>query len=141
VLPITCHNNYKFVAPWFYCDELNMIRRIGRAIFAVLIGLSIGVLPATIGLAAGVAAATEISASTAMPDCDHHHNAPDTQTHKSVAGGACMADCAFSCFCFTATGYSGIAFSSLVSDVLNPVRVSDAVSSRMGSPPFRPPRA
>jgi hypothetical protein len=118
-----------------------MTTRIGRAIFAVLIGLSIAMLPATIGFAAGVATATEISAAKAMPDCDHHNKAPDIQTHKAINGGACMADCAFSCFGFTATGYSGIAFSSPVSDVLKPIRVSDAISSRMGSPPFRPPRA
>jgi hypothetical protein len=121
--------------------KLNMIGRIGRAIFAVLIGLSIAMLPATIGFAAGVATATEISASKAMPDCDHHHNAPDIQTHKAINGSACMADCALSCFGFTATGYSGISFSSPASAALKPVRVSDAISSRMGKPPFRPPRS
>ena len=115
--------------------------RIGRAIFAVLISVSVAMLPATIGFAASVATAAEISAATAMPDCDHHHNAPDNKTHKAVNGGACMADCAISCFGFTATGYFGISFSSPVSDVLKPVRVSDAISSRMGKPPFRPPRS
>jgi hypothetical protein len=120
--------------------KLNMIRRIGRAIFAALIGLSVALLPATIGFAAGVPTATEISATMAMPDCDHHHNAPASQPHKAVNDGACMSGCALSCFGFTAE-YSGISFSSPVSDTLKPARVSDAISSYMGAPPFRPPRS
>jgi hypothetical protein len=115
--------------------------RIGRAIFAVLIGLSVAMLPATIGIAAGVATATEISASQTMPDCDHHHNAPASQPYKAINGGTCIAGCALSCFGFTATEYSGISFSSQVSAALKPVGASSNISSQMGSPPFRPPRA
>jgi len=117
-----------------------MIQRLGRAIFAVLIGLSVALLPATTGFAAGVTTPMESSAG-AISDCDHHHNAPAGQTHKAINGGACMADCALSCFSFAATGYSAIAFSSPVSDTLKPARVSDSISSLMGSPPFRPPRS
>ena len=95
-------------------------------------------LPATIGFAAGVATATEISAAKAMPDCDHHNKAPDIQTHKAINGGACMADCAFSCFGFTATAFSGIAFSSPASAVLKPVRVSDAISCIANGQPALP---
>jgi len=116
------------------------IRRIGRAIFAVLIGLSVAMLPATIGFAAGATTATEISAAKAMPDCEHHHNAPASQPHKAISDSACMSGCALSCFGFTAE-YFGISFSSPVSDALKPARVSDAISSRMGKPPFRPPRS
>ena len=118
-----------------------MIRRIGRAIFAVLIGLSVAMLPATIGFAAGVATATEISAAKAMPDCDHHHNAPANQSHKAINDGACMAACTLTCFGFTAAGVYGIAFSPPASAVLKPVHASNIFASLMGSPPFRPPRA
>jgi hypothetical protein len=114
---------------------------IGRAIFAVLIGLSVAMLPATIGIAAGVATATAVSASQTMPDCDHHHNAPASQPYKAINGGTCIAGCALSCFGFTATEYSGISFSSPVSAALKPLGVSRNISSQMGSPPFRPPRA
>jgi hypothetical protein len=117
-----------------------MVQRLGRTIFAVLIGLSVALLPATTGFAAGVTPTTESSA-VAMPDCDHHHNAPAGQTHKAIHGGACMANCALSCFSFAATGYSAIALSPPVSDTLKPARVSDSISSLMGSPPFRPPRS
>jgi hypothetical protein len=114
---------------------------LGRTIFAVLIGLSVAILPATVGFAASAGTAAELSAVQAMPDCDHHHGAADTQTPKAIHGGACMADCALTCFSFTATASSGIAVWSPVSDALKPVQVSDAVSSHMGTPPFRPPRS
>ena len=115
--------------------------RIGRAIFAVLIGLSVAVLPATIGFASGVTTAAEISAAQAMPDCDHHHNAPAGQPHHAINDGACISGCALSCFGFAATGYSDISFSSPVGDALKSVHVSNAVASRMASPPFRPPHS
>jgi uncharacterized protein involved in copper resistance len=119
-----------------------MIIRIGRTIFAVLIGLSVATLPAATGFAAGATTATEISASEAMPDCDHHHhNAPSDKTQKTAHDAACMAGCALTCFSFTATGFSGIAFSSPASAALKPVRTGNNISSRMGSPPFRPPRS
>jgi hypothetical protein len=115
-----------------------MTARIGRAIFAVLIGLSVATLPMAAGFAAGVptSAATEVSAS----DCDHHHNAPSDTTQKAADDCACMAACALNCFNFTATSFSGIVFSPPASAVLKPVRTRINVASRMGSPPFRPPR-
>lgn len=115
--------------------------RIGRTIFAVLIGLSVALLPATSGFAAGAATPTLISAAASMPDCDHAHRTPDTQTGKTANGGACMANCALFCFSVTAFGYSGIAFSPPEGGVLKPVAVIDAVSPRVGDAPFRPPRA
>ena len=121
--------------------KATVIRRVGRTIFALLIGLSVAVLPATAGFAAGAGTATELSAAKAMPDCDHHHGAADTQTPKTINGGACMADCALTCFSFTATASSGIAVWSPVSDAPKPLQVSDAVSSHLGTPPFRPPRS
>jgi hypothetical protein len=117
--------------------------RIGRTIIAVLIGLSVATLPATLGFAASVATTTamEISATQAMPDCDHHHHAaPSNQTKKTADDGACMAGCALTCFNFTAACFSAIVFSSPASAALKPVQASNIFASQMGSPPFRPPR-
>jgi hypothetical protein len=119
-----------------------MNKRIGQTILAIVLALSVAMLPATVGLATGVAAATEMSVTQAMPDCDHHqHNAPADKTQKPADHGACMAACAAICFGFTATDVSGIAYLPPVSASLTPLRASTAISSLMGSPPFRPPRS
>lgn len=115
--------------------------RIGRIFFAVLVALSVATLPAANGFAAGMTPATELSASITMPNCDHHHTAPSNKTQKTADDCGCMAACALTCFCFTATGFSGIAFSSPASTALKPVRTNTHVSSPMGNLPFRPPRA
>jgi hypothetical protein len=117
-----------------------MTLRIGRTIFAVLVGLSVATLPAAVGLAsvAPSAAATEVSAS----DCDHHHHtAPSDKTQKTADDCGCMAACALKCFNFTATGVSGVVFSTTASAALKLVRTRSHVVSQMGSPPFRPPRS
>jgi len=121
--------------------KYNMTLRIARTIFAVLISLAVATLPAATGFAAHVATATEMSASKVMPDCDHHHNAPSDKTQKTAGDCACMAACALTCFSFSAPGFSGITFSPPASAALKLVRASTNISSRMGSPPFRPPRS
>lgn len=113
--------------------------RIGRIIFTALIALSVATLPAAIGFAAGATTAMEISASQAMPDCDHHHNGGKTQ--KSMDDCASMAGCALKCFNFTGTILADIAYSPPASAALKPARTSSNISSLMGSPPFRPPRS
>lgn len=119
-----------------------MTNRIARSIFVALLAVAIATLPAAVGFAASVGAATEMSATQAMPDCDHHrHSAPADQTQKSADHAACMAACAAICFGFTATDVTGIAYAAPVSAALKPLRTSTALSSLMGSPPFRPPRA
>jgi hypothetical protein len=116
--------------------------RIGRTIVAVLVALSVATLPAAIGFAAGATTAMEISASPAMPDCDHHHhNAPGGKTQKSMDDCASMAGCALKCFNFTGTILAGIAYSSSAGAALKPVHASSIFVLQMGSPPFRPPRA
>ena len=115
--------------------------RIGRTIIAVLVALAVATLPAATGFAAGATTAMEISASPAMPDCDRHHNAPGGKTQKSMDDGACMAACALNCFNVMAAAFTGIAFSSPATAALKPARTSGNISSLMGSPPFRPPRA
>jgi hypothetical protein len=116
--------------------------RIGRTIVAVLVALAVATLPAATGFASGAMTAMEISASPAMPDCDHHHhNAPGGKTQKSMDDCASMAGCALKCFNFTGTILAGIAYSSSASAALKPVHASNIFASQMGSPPFRPPRA
>ena len=119
--------------------------RIGRTIVAVLVALAVATLPAATGFASGAMTATEISASPAMPDCDHHHhhhhNAPGGKTQKSMDDCASMAGCALKCFNFTGTILAGIAYSSSASAALKPFHASNIFASLMGSPPFRPPRA
>jgi len=117
-----------------------MIRRIGRAIFAVLMGLSVAIPPATIGFAAGVATAADLSAAVTLPDCDHGHMAPNGDTQKTAKDSACAASCALSCFNFVAPSLVDIALTSSVDGTLKPVRVTSGAPSHMGSPPFRPPR-
>ena len=119
-----------------------MTTRIGRTIIATLVALSVATLPAATGFAAATKTATEVSASQAMTDCDHHqHKAPGGQTQKTADDGACMASCALNCFNFTEAGFSGIVFSSSASAALKPVHASNIFASLLGSPPFRPPRA
>ena len=115
--------------------------RIGRTIVAVLVALSVATLPAATGFAADATTAMEISAVPAMPDCDHHHNAPGGKTQKSMDDGSCMAACALNCFNVMAAAFSAVAFSPPASAALKPARTSSNISSLMGSPPFRPPRS
>jgi hypothetical protein len=116
--------------------------RISRTIVAVLVALAVATLPTATGFASGATTAMEISASPAMPDCDHHHhNAPGGKTQKSMDDCASLAGCALKCFNFTGTILAGIAYSSSASAALKPVHASNIFASQMGSPPFRPPRA
>lgn len=119
-----------------------MTIRIARTIFSALLAVAIATLPAAVGFTAGVAAATDMSVTQAMPDCDHdQRTAPADKTQKSADHAACMAACMAICFGFTATNVSGIAYSAPVVAALKPARASGHISSLMGSPPFRPPRA
>ena len=115
-----------------------MNKRIGRAILAVVIALSVAILPATAGFAAGGNTA-EVSASALAPDCDHHHDIPNNTTQKSKDG--CVAGCALKCFTTAVVSFSSLVFSSSPSVAVEPVRMESKVTSRIGNPPFRPPRA
>lgn len=118
-----------------------MTKRIARSIFVALLAVAIATLPAAVGFAASVAAATDMSVTQAMPDCDHHHHAaPADKTQKPAHDAACLAACAAICSGFTATDVTGIAYAAPVSTALKLVRADPAISSLMGSPPFRPPR-
>ena len=118
-----------------------MTLRIGRTIFAVLLALAVAGLPASLGFVAGQAAASTVSVMHPMPDCDHHNHGAPGQTQKTIDHATCLAACAATCIGFIATDVTGIAYSALETAALKPVRVRIDVSSMMGTPPFRPPRA
>lgn len=113
--------------------------RIGQTIMAIVVALSVAMLPAAGGFAAG-SYTMEVSAPEAMPDCEHHHHAPIDKTQKRTNDCASMAGCALKCFNFNGVTFSGVAFSSLAGAALDPIRVSDDISPRMDGLPFRPPR-
>jgi hypothetical protein len=119
-----------------------MTLRLGRTILAIVVGLSVAILPAAAGFATS-AAMTEMSVSAGMPDCDHHHHhtAPSDKTQKTANCCADMATCAFNCFNFTATVCSDITFSSSACTALKPVRAADKLPVQIAGAPFRPPRA
>jgi hypothetical protein len=114
--------------------------RIGQAILAIVVALSVATLPMGGGFIAN-SKTMEMSASVAVPDCGHHHHAPSNKTQKTANDCASMAGCALKCFNFTGLTLSRIAFSSPAGAALDPIRVSDDVLPRTGTLPFRPPRA
>jgi hypothetical protein len=126
--------------PSYFLMKHAMTRRLGRTILAIVLGLSVALLPATAGFAAS-AATMDMSASAAMPDCDHDHGAPGDKTQKPAHGCADMATCALNCFNFTATACSDIIFASPACAALKPVRTADKLPARTVGAPFRPPRA
>jgi hypothetical protein len=117
-----------------------MNKRIGKTILAIVVAVSIAMLPAAVGFAAG-SKATDAAVSEPMPDCDHHHGMPSDTTHKRATDCASIAGCGLACFNFTGVTLSGLTFSAPPSAALKPVRLKNKVTSRMGSPPFRPPRS
>ena len=120
--------------------KYTMTLSVGRAILAIVISLSVAILPATVGYAVN-AGILEMSASAVMPDCDHGHGASGDPMQKPAHDCACMAACALSCFNFTATACSDITFSSSASAALKPVHTADKLPVQMANAPFRPPRA
>lgn len=113
--------------------------RIARIMLAAVVALSVAMLPAAGGFAAG-SYTMEVSAPEVMPDCGHHHHAPIDKTQKRTNDCASMAGCALKCFNFNGITFFGIAFSSPAGVALDPIRMSDDIPPRMDGLPFRPPR-
>jgi uncharacterized protein involved in copper resistance len=115
-----------------------------RTILVALLAVAIGLLPASMGIVSAAPAANGIivASATAMPDCDHHHHdkAPGKETQKTAHHGACVVGCAL-CFGFVDAVATSVAYRIPSSAALQVPRVRIGLSSLMGSPPFRPPRA
>jgi len=122
---------------------------IGRTILALLIALSLAMLPAAAGVRLGVKSAdmstTSAADTSAMEDmsdcCPHTANPCDKANTCDKVMGDCgsMATCALKCFSFAPTSFLSIVFPS--SSAKMPASIAiDSFSSQTGSPPFRPPR-
>jgi hypothetical protein len=118
--------------------------KVVRTIFALLIALSVAMLPVARGVAA-VAKSTDMTHMATMGDsdtvamddtdcCPHQPNHGD-KMDKS----ACMAACALQCFTLGSATASTIIFPSHQAR-LSPALVTNPFNSQTGSPPFRPPR-
>jgi hypothetical protein len=116
--------------------------RFARTILAILIALSVAVLPA-----AGVAAfkpkppgmdmqGMEMSASQQMHDCCPGEA---SRSNKAMDDCSSMAACALKCFSYARGVWSPLGYSLKLAELVPPWQ-SDAVHSQIGSPPFRPPR-
>jgi hypothetical protein len=117
--------------------------RIVRAILAVVVAVSVAVLPATAGAVRAAQASersvAEAALSAAMPvDCDHEAPARDRGS-RPADDCATMAACAANCFNYAGTVVPEIAPVPTASR-LQPIAATDLVVSKIGSPPFRPPR-
>jgi len=119
--------------------------RIGRTIIALLVALSVAMLPAASGAAAGSKspAAEDMSASDMSPtdmsamegDCCPNKANPCAQMDDCGS----MATCALKCFSFSSGSSSIIVFPSTFAKMATPF-ASNPFSSQTGTPPFRPPR-
>jgi hypothetical protein len=110
---------------------------IGRTILALLVALSVAMLPAAGG--AGISSKSpepaDMSMTDDMSDCCPHKTNP---CEKAMDDCATMATCALKCFSFAGTS-SMIVFPSTSARVTLSF-AGNPFSSQTGSPPFRPPR-
>ena len=86
-----------------------MNKRIGKAILATVVALSVAILPMTAGFAAA-SKTVQMSASVTVPDCDHHRDLPNDTTPKRTDGCDSMAGCALKCFTTTVVSFSSVGF-------------------------------
>jgi hypothetical protein len=127
-----CHSSHRYFAA-------QRTMRIVRTIFALLIGISVALLPV-----AGAAAfklknsdteMSDMAASGAMDDCCP----PEANPCKGTDGCALMAGCSLSSFGISSVSAATIVYPPLLAGIL-PQLASDSLESLPGSPPFRPPR-
>ena len=107
----------------------------GRTILALLIALSVALLPAAGGAGVGSPAPAGMSAMEDMPDCCPQKADP---CEKAMDNCGTMATCALKCFSFVGTS-SIVVFPSTFASMAIPL-AANPFASQPGSPPFRPPR-
>jgi hypothetical protein len=110
---------------------------VGRTILALLIALSVAMLPAAGGAGVKSLAPAGMSVMEDMPDCCPQKADP---CEKAMDDCAAMATCALKCFSFAGAASSIIVFPSTFASMTIPF-AANPFSSQTGSPPFRPPRA
>jgi hypothetical protein len=111
---------------------------IGRTILALLIALSVAMLPAAGGAGVGtkLPEPADMSMAEDMHDCCPHKADP---CDKAVDDCGTMATCALKCFSFAGASSSIIVFPSAFAK-MTALFAGNPYSSQTGSPPFRPPR-
>ena len=107
------------------------LMRVNRAIIAIVVTLSVALLPATAGFAAA-----PTSAGAAMTDCCHDHGMP---CNKAMDDGQTMASCTLNCFNYVGPNFSGLELVPAVAKT-KPLLASRLVRSHTATPPFHPPR-
>jgi hypothetical protein len=110
---------------------------LGRTILALLIALSVAMLPAAAGAGVGLKSADMTDMSAMGHDCCPPKADP---CDKAMGDCSSMAACALKCFGFSAALFSTVVFRSILPSVA-PQFESHLFRSQIGSPPFRPPRA
>jgi hypothetical protein len=123
--------------PAIFCRE-SYSMNVGRTILALLIALSVAMLPAAGGAGANVRSPhpADMSAMEDMPDCCPQKANPCEQAMDDCAA---MATCALKCFSFAGAASSIIVFPSTFASMTIPF-AANPFASQPGSPPFRPPR-
>jgi hypothetical protein len=133
--------------------------RIGRTILALLIALSVAMLPAAAGAGSRSSASADMSGSdmsaTDMPSSDMSATDMAAMDMSAMEGDCCphkanpcdkandcatMAACALKCFSFAGAAWSVITFPASFANLAIPFG-DGPPPSQTGSPPFRPPRA
>jgi hypothetical protein len=111
---------------------------IGRTILALLLALSVAMLPAASGAGVSVKSPEpmDMSMMEEMTDCCPHKANP---CEKAMDDCAAMATCVLKCFSFAGTLSSIIVFPSACAKMAT-FFANNPFSSQTGSPPFRPPR-
>ena len=112
---------------------------IGRTILALLVSLSVAMLPAAAG--AGVSAKSPHQADMSMTE-GMHDCCPPMANPCDHAMDDCgsMATCVLKCFSFASTSSEIIVFPATSVKMIAPFE-RNPFSSQTGAPPFRPPRA
>jgi hypothetical protein len=120
---------------------------IARTIVAVLIAVSVALLPATRGFAVTAKSANAMAEMSTSDDATMSDMSIDMSDccpkvnpcGKGTDDCASMAGCALKCFSFSNTAFSLVVFSSIPADLIAPY-ASAPLRSPASSPPFRPPR-
>jgi hypothetical protein len=111
---------------------------IGRTILALLIALSVAMLPAagSAGVSSKSPAPTDVSMMDEMHDCCPPEANPCNHAMDNCGS---MATCALKCFSFAGTSSSVIVFPAAFAKMIAPLE-HNPFSSQTRAPPFRPPR-
>ena len=110
-----------------------------RALIAVLLGLSLALLPAAASVTAPAAAKAPLAASA---DCDHHAHGHALPEKSPPVGDHCLAMvyCGLCCVTLTGVGMVLLSHDAGVGAAIEPIHPSGPSLSWLTTPPLRPPR-